>query len=284
LPQASGDRRRIHARPARSTEGYASVPARMALSSPSAGQPASHNNSMHGPPHRTARSKIDSAGACGSLDRPALFFFMRRRASPPSLHAGCRRGACLSPDRRPLLTAHHTGGPGPGRGRGRGLFMLPYHRLDRRHAELFARRGSAWAAARVNAPPAGRGGCAPPAAGRFSSTLLWRTRVHDTVIAHDAEVAGRHCRRVHAFDPADQRYGVVTAFAGRKFPLLAYGRILGRPAAVGKPPTARVLGVLKTPVPPMRSVMPSPLHFRRTVDRTDGAPTIVETPRPSGLC
>jgi hypothetical protein len=102
---------------------------------------------------------------------------------------------------------------------------------------------------------------------------------HDTVIDPDAEVQAAIADVFTAFAACGSAYGVVTAFADRKFPLRAYGGAWV-PAAVGQLTHARVLGVLKNPAYAGAYVF-GRYTSRRTLD-PDGTvhTTIAERPRP----
>jgi DNA invertase Pin-like site-specific DNA recombinase len=75
--------------------------------------------------------------------------------------------------------------------------------------------------------------------------------VHDeageVVIDPDAEVAGAIRDLFAAFAACGSAYGVVAAFAGRRFPLRAYGGAWAGQLRWGRLTHARVLGVLKNP-------------------------------------
>jgi DNA invertase Pin-like site-specific DNA recombinase len=103
---------------------------------------------------------------------------------------------------------------------------------------------------------------------------------HDTVIDPDAEVQAAIADVFTAFAACGSAYGVVTAFAGRKFPLRAYGGVWAGQLRWGKLTHARVLGVLKNPAYAGAYAF-GRYTSRRTVD-PDGTvhTTIVERPRP----
>ena len=69
---------------------------------------------------------------------------------------------------------------------------------------------------------------------------------HDVVIDPDAEVQAAIADVFTAFAACGSAYGVVAAFADRKFPLRAYGGVSAGQLRWGKLTHARVLGVLKT--------------------------------------
>src|SRR5437764_9334113 len=75
--------------------------------------------------------------------------------------------------------------------------------------------------------------------------------VHDgageVVIDPDAEVQAAIADVFAAFTACGSAYGVVAAFAGRRFPLRAYGGAWAGQLRWGKLTHARVLGVLKKP-------------------------------------
>jgi len=103
---------------------------------------------------------------------------------------------------------------------------------------------------------------------------------HDTVIDPDAEVQAAIADVFTAFAACGSAYGVVTAFADRKFPLRAYGGAWAGQLRWGKLTHARVLGVLKNPAYAGAYAF-GRYTSRRTVD-PDGTvhTTIVERPRP----
>ena len=103
---------------------------------------------------------------------------------------------------------------------------------------------------------------------------------HDTVIDPDAEVQAAIADVFTAFAACGSAYGVVTAFAGRKFPLRAYGGVWAGQLRWGRLTHARVLGVLKNPAYAGAYAF-GRYTSRRTVD-PDGTvhTTIVERPRP----
>jgi hypothetical protein len=103
---------------------------------------------------------------------------------------------------------------------------------------------------------------------------------HDTVIDPDAEVQAAIADVFTAFAACGSAYGVVTAFAGRRFPLRAYGGAWADQLRWGKLTHARVLGVLKNPAYAGAYVF-GRYTSRRTVD-PDGTvhTTIAERPRP----
>ena len=103
---------------------------------------------------------------------------------------------------------------------------------------------------------------------------------HDTVIDPDAEVQAAIADVFTAFAACGSAYGVVTAFADRKFPLRAYGGAWAGQLRWGKLTHARVLGVLKNPAYAGAYVF-GRYTSRRTLD-PDGTvhTTIAERPRP----
>ena len=70
---------------------------------------------------------------------------------------------------------------------------------------------------------------------------------HDTVIDPDAEVQAAIADVFTAFGACGSAYGVVAAFAGRRFPLRAYGGAWAGQLRWGKLTHARVCGILKNP-------------------------------------
>src|SRR5215472_2863873 len=102
----------------------------------------------------------------------------------------------------------------------------------------------------------------------------------DIVIDPDAEVQAAIRDVFAAFAACGSAYGVVAAFAGRKFPLRAYGGVWAGQLRWGKLTHARVLGVLKNPAYAGAYVF-GRYSSRRTVD-PDGTvhTTIAERPRP----
>jgi hypothetical protein len=75
--------------------------------------------------------------------------------------------------------------------------------------------------------------------------------VHDevdaVVVDPDAEVAAAIRDLFATFAACGSAYGVVAAFAGRQFPLRAYGGVWAGALRWGRLTHARVLGVLKNP-------------------------------------
>ena len=69
----------------------------------------------------------------------------------------------------------------------------------------------------------------------------------DVVIDPDAEVQAAIRDVFAAFAACGSAYGVVAAFAGRKFPLRAYGGAWAGQLRWGRLTHARVLGILKNP-------------------------------------
>ena len=67
------------------------------------------------------------------------------------------------------------------------------------------------------------------------------------VVDPDAEVAAAIRDLFAAFAACGSAYGVVAAFAGRRFPLRAYGGVWAGQLRWGALTHARVLGVLKNP-------------------------------------
>jgi excisionase family DNA binding protein len=103
---------------------------------------------------------------------------------------------------------------------------------------------------------------------------------HDVVIDPDAEVQAAIADVFTAFTACGSAYAVVAAFAGRKFPLRAYGGAWAGQLRWGKLTHARVLGVLKNPAYAGAYVF-GRYGSRRTVDPDGTVRTqIVERPRP----
>ena len=107
---------------------------------------------------------------------------------------------------------------------------------------------------------------------------------HDTVIDPDAEVQAAIADVFTAFVACGSAYGVVTAFADRKFPLRAYGGVWAGQLRWGKLTHARVLGVLKNPATPER--MPSAVTLPAAPSTRTGrcTPPSWNGPALSGLC
>jgi excisionase family DNA binding protein len=102
---------------------------------------------------------------------------------------------------------------------------------------------------------------------------------HDVVIDPDAEVQAAIADVLTAFAACGSAYAVVAAFAGRKFPLRAYGGVWAGQLRWGKLTHARVLGVLKNPAYAGAYVF-GRYSSRRTVDPGGTVHTqIVERPR-----
>jgi excisionase family DNA binding protein len=102
---------------------------------------------------------------------------------------------------------------------------------------------------------------------------------HDVVIDPDAEVQAAIADVFTAFAACGSAYGVVAAFADRKFPLRAYGGVWAGQLRWGKLTHARVLGVLKNPAYAGAYVF-ARYSSRRTVDPGGTVHTqIVERPR-----
>ena len=102
---------------------------------------------------------------------------------------------------------------------------------------------------------------------------------HDVVIDPDAEVQAAIADVFTAFAACGSAYGVVAAFADRKFPLRAYGGVWAGQLRWGKLTHARVLGVLKNPAYAGAYVF-GRYSSRRTVDPGGTVHTqIVERPR-----
>ena len=80
------------------------------------------------------------------------------------------------------------------------------------------------------------------------------------VIDPDAEVQAAIRDLFAAFAACGSAYGVVAAFAGRRFPLRAYGGAWAGQLRWGALTHARVLGVLKNPVL-RRGLRARPLHL-----------------------
>src|SRR5437667_5543631 len=101
----------------------------------------------------------------------------------------------------------------------------------------------------------------------------------DVVIDPDAEVQAAIADVFTAFAACGSAYGVVTAFANRKFPLRAYGGVWAGQLRWGKLTHARVLGVLKNPAYAGAYVF-GRYSSRRTVDPSGTVHTaITERPR-----
>src|SRR5205085_7396994 len=101
----------------------------------------------------------------------------------------------------------------------------------------------------------------------------------EVVIDPDAEVQAAIRDLFAAFAACGSAYGVVTAFAGRRFPLRAYGGAWAGQLRWGRLTHARVLGVLKNP-----SYAGAYVHGRYTSQRRvepDGTvhTSLVERPR-----
>ena len=101
----------------------------------------------------------------------------------------------------------------------------------------------------------------------------------DVVIDPDAEVQAAIADVFAAFTACGSAYGVAAAFAGRRFPLRAYGGAWAGQLRWGKLTHARVLGVLKNP-----GYAGAYVHGRYSSHRTvepDGTvrTTLVEQPR-----
>ena len=101
----------------------------------------------------------------------------------------------------------------------------------------------------------------------------------DIVIDPDAEVQAAIRDLLAAFTACGSAYGVVAAFAGRRFPLRAYGGAWAGQLRWGKLTHARVLGVLKNPCY-AGAYVHGRYSSRRTVE-PDGTvrTTLVEQPR-----
>lgn len=101
----------------------------------------------------------------------------------------------------------------------------------------------------------------------------------EVVIDPDAEVAAAIRDLFAAFAACGSAYGVVSAFAGRRFPLRAYGGVWAGQLRWGRLTHARVLGVLKNPC-----YAGAYVHGRYTSRRTvnpDGTvrTSLIERPR-----
>ncbi len=94
----------------------------------------------------------------------------------------------------------------------------------------------------------------------------------DTVIDPDAEVQAAIRDVFAAFTASGSAYGVVAAFAGRRFPLRAYGGAWAGQLRWGRLTCARVLGILKNPC-----YAGAYVHGRYTSRRTAGPGGIVHT-------
>ena len=107
--------------------------------------------------------------------------------------------------------------------------------------------------------------------------------VHDetgaVVVDPDAEVAAAIRDLFAAFTACGSAYGVVAAFAGRRFPLRAYGGVWAGQLRWGALTHARVLGRAQESLL-RRGVRARPLHRRRRVDPDGRVHTgLVERPR-----
>src|SRR5262249_39175178 len=99
----------------------------------------------------------------------------------------------------------------------------------------------------------------------------------DIVIDPDAGVQAAVRDVFAAFDACGSAYGVVGAFAGRRFPLRACGGAPARQLRWGRLPHSRVLGILKTPChggacvpgryPPRRTVGPGGIVHTAITER-----------------
>src|SRR5438034_3573620 len=101
---------------------------------------------------------------------------------------------------------------------------------------------------------------------------------HDVVIDPDAEVQAAIADVFTAFAACGSAYGVVAAFAGRRFPLRAYGGAWAGQLRWGKLTHARVIGILKNPC-----YAGAYVHGRYTSHRTvdpDGTVHTAITERP----
>src|SRR5262249_35959929 len=101
----------------------------------------------------------------------------------------------------------------------------------------------------------------------------------EVIIDPDAEVAAAIRDLFAAFAACGSAYGVVAAFAGRRFPLRAYGGVWAGQLRWGALTHARVLGILKNPCY-AGAYVPGRYPCRRTVD-PDGTVRmgLVERPR-----
>ncbi len=105
----------------------------------------------------------------------------------------------------------------------------------------------------------------------------------DTVIDPDAEVQAAIRDGFAAFTACGSAYGVVAAFAGRRFPLRAYGGAWAGQLRWGRLTCARVLGVLKNPCY-AGAYVHGRYTSRRTVDPGGTVHTaLVERPRAEWL-
>src|SRR5258707_8724294 len=84
----------------------------------------------------------------------------------------------------------------------------------------------------------------------------------DIVIDPDAEVQAAIRDLFAAFTACGSAYGVVAAFAGRRFPLRAYGGGRAGPPRSGELPPPPVPGVLEKPRSP-GALPPAPYSLRR---------------------
>src|SRR5258708_22269253 len=111
--------------------------------------------------------------------------------------------------------------------------------------------------------------------------------VHDelggVIVDPDAEVQAAICDLFAAFAACGSAYGVVAAFAGRRFPLRAYGGAWAGQLRWGALTHARVLGVLKNPCY-AGAYVHGRYTSRRTVDPGGTVHTaLVERPRAEWL-
>jgi excisionase family DNA binding protein len=99
------------------------------------------------------------------------------------------------------------------------------------------------------------------------------------VVDPDAEVQAAIADLFAAFAACGSAYGVVTAFAGRRFPLRAYGGVWAGQLRWGRLTHARVLGILKNPCY-AGAYVHGRYTSRRTVDPDGSVHTgLVERPR-----
>ena len=105
------------------------------------------------------------------------------------------------------------------------------------------------------------------------------------VIDPDAEVQAAIRDVFAAFAACGSAYGVVAAFAGRRFPLRAYGGAWAGQLRWGKLTHARVLGVLKNPCY-AGAYVHRPLHLppHRRSRTARCTPRWPNGPAPSGRC
>ena len=129
-------------------------------------------------------------------------------------------------------------------------------------------------------PPPSAASCAPRCRSATSTTRRARSSSTPTPRSRP-----RSRDLFAAFAACGSAYGVVAAFAGRRFPLRAYGGAWAGQLRWGALTHARVLGVLKNPVL-RRGVRARPLHHHgaASIPTARCAPACRAAPRPSGRC